>query len=115
MPFLDNALVDFARRLPVNLKRRGAQEKYILHPLARQLPPAVANRKKQPMRTPMSRAVRGPLRNYTRELLLDANGGPLRRDYIERHFDHWLSSDEFVRKVHALMTFQAWWNEYFAR
>jgi len=98
MPFLDNALVDFARRLPVNLKRRGAQEKYILHPLARQLPPAVANRKKQPMRTPMSRVVRGPL-----------------RDYIERHFDHWLSSDEFVRKVHALMTFQAWWNEYFAR
>jgi len=115
MPFLDNSLVDFASRLPADMKRRGTQEKYILRSLAQQLPPTVANRKKQPMRTPMSRAVRGPLRNYTRELLLDTNGGPLRRDYIERHFDRWLASDEFVRKVHALMTFQAWWNEYFAR
>lgn len=115
MPFLDNAVVDFARRLPADMKRRGTQEKYILQPLVQQLPSTIANRKKQPMRTPMSRAVRGPLRNYTRSLLLDANGGPLRRDYIERHFDRWLQSDEFVRRVHALMTFQAWWNEYFAR
>lgn len=115
MPFLDNAVVDFARRLPADMKLRDRQEKYILRPLSRRLPPAVANRKKQPMRTPMSRAVRGPLREYTRELLLDANGGPLRRDYIERHFDRWLRSDEFVRKIHTLMTFQAWWNEYFGR
>ena len=84
MPFLDNSLVDFASRLPADMKRRGTQEKYILRSLAQQLPPTVANRKKQPMRTPMSRAVRGPLRNYTRELLLDTNGGPLRRPTTER-------------------------------
>jgi len=60
-PFLDHRLVEFASRIPPKLKLRGLREKHILREATRDLlPPAVANRPKQPYRAPDAPAFFGP-------------------------------------------------------
>ncbi|MGE7367466.1 asparagine synthase (glutamine-hydrolyzing) [Neorhizobium sp. NPDC001467] len=60
-PFLDYRLVEFANSLPPGLKLKGLEEKHILRRVARDLlPPAVAERPKQPYRAPDSAAFLAP-------------------------------------------------------
>ena len=117
MPFLDNSIVDFARRMPPDLTRRNGQEKYILSLLKEQLPPAIANRKKHFLQAPVRRYYRGPLRQWARDVLLDSSAeGPLNRAVIEKRFDPWLDgSDRYVRRIRALVAFQLWWNQFFGK
>lgn len=52
-PFLDHRVVEFAAKLPVRLKMKGLNEKYLLKKAMRPyLPPMVVNRKKQPYMAP---------------------------------------------------------------
>lgn len=52
-PFLDHRLIEFANRLPVNLKMHVLNEKYCLkQAMSRDLPPKVLARYKQPYRAP---------------------------------------------------------------
>lgn len=54
VPFLDHRLIELAARIPPRLKLRGLNEKYILkRSFADLLPPAVADRPKQPYRAPI--------------------------------------------------------------
>jgi asparagine synthase (glutamine-hydrolysing) len=56
-PFLDHRVVEFAARIPPKLKIRALREKHILREaMAPLLPPAIANRPKQPYRAPESHA-----------------------------------------------------------
>lgn len=56
-PFLDHRLVEFAAKLPPDLKLRGLNEKHILKEAARGLvPDAIIDRPKQPYRAPDSEA-----------------------------------------------------------
>ncbi|ALK08703.1 asparagine synthase (glutamine-hydrolyzing) [Blastochloris viridis] len=60
-PFLDPRLIDFAGRLPPQLKLRVLREKHILREATRDLVPAmIADRPKQPYRAPEGRAFVGP-------------------------------------------------------
>ena len=68
-PFLDHRIVEFAGRLPSDLKIRGRKTKYILRELMRRkLPKAILNRRKEGLDIPAHEWLRGPLRT----LLLDA-------------------------------------------
>jgi asparagine synthase (glutamine-hydrolysing) len=59
-PFLDPEFVDFALALPKRHKLRGLRDKIVLRRVAaRRLPEAIWNRKKQPFRAPIARAVFG--------------------------------------------------------
>jgi|HubBroStandDraft_6_1064221.scaffolds.fasta_scaffold24400_1 asparagine synthase (glutamine-hydrolysing) len=52
-PFLDHRVVEFACKLPVSLKMKVLNEKYLLKRCAKGLiPPSIANRHKQPYRAP---------------------------------------------------------------
>jgi asparagine synthase (glutamine-hydrolysing) len=52
-PFLDHRVIEFANRLPVNLKIKVLNEKYLLKRAMRDyLPPAIVQRHKQPYRAP---------------------------------------------------------------
>jgi len=54
-PFLDHRVVEFAARIPPELKLRGLREKHILRESARDLlPREISNRTKQPYRSPDS-------------------------------------------------------------
>ncbi|MBN1955564.1 MAG: asparagine synthase (glutamine-hydrolyzing) [Anaerolineae bacterium] len=72
MPFLDHRLVDFAARLPPQLKVRGLVEKYLLKEVARELlPEEIWRRTKRPYRAPIWSSLfpaREPL-DYVAELL----------------------------------------------
>lgn len=52
-PFLDHRIVEFAARIPVHLKMRGLNEKYLLKKAMRDLlPKTIVQRKKQPYMAP---------------------------------------------------------------
>jgi asparagine synthase (glutamine-hydrolysing) len=72
-PFLDHRIVEFAARLPAQLKIRGSRQKVILKNLMRdKLPPSVLSRKKVGFDIPAQEWFRGPLRPLLLETLADA-------------------------------------------
>jgi len=80
-PYLDHRVIEFANRLPVRYKLMGLQEKYLLRrAMADLLPPAVAQRTKQPYRAPDSQSFfqNGTPADYVAELFrperLNASG-----------------------------------------
>src|ERR1700674_2254592 len=80
-PFLDCRVVEFASRLPVSLKMKVLNEKYLLKRCAAGLiPPSVAKRHKQPYRAPEACSFLQPAaREYMEELLSPEQ---IRRDGI---------------------------------
>ena len=80
-PFLDHRVVEFASRLPVSLKMKVLNEKYLLKRCAAGLiPSSVAKRPKQPYRAPEACSFLQPAaRKYMEELLSPEQ---IRRDGI---------------------------------
>ncbi|MFC5384826.1 asparagine synthase (glutamine-hydrolyzing) [Aquamicrobium segne] len=59
-PFLDPRIIEFASRLPPEMKLKGLSEKHIIRKMAQDLvPPAILDRPKQPYRAPDSQAFTG--------------------------------------------------------
>ncbi|HTP03458.1 MAG TPA: asparagine synthase (glutamine-hydrolyzing), partial [Anaerolineales bacterium] len=76
-PFLDHEIVEWTARLPDSLKRRGRSGKYLLkRAFDRYLPESVKSHRKQGFGIPLGAWFRGPLRDWSRTLLL-ASGNPL--------------------------------------
>jgi asparagine synthase (glutamine-hydrolysing) len=80
-PFLDHRVVEFACRLPVSLKMKVLNEKYLLKRCANGLiPPSIAKRHKQPYRAPEACTFLQPgAREYMEDLLSPEQ---IRRDGI---------------------------------
>ena len=70
-PFLDHRVVEYANMLPPGLKLRGLREKHILRQaMSRHLPASIANRPKQPYRSPDVESFFGQSRpDYVQEML----------------------------------------------
>jgi asparagine synthase (glutamine-hydrolysing) len=69
-PFLDHRIVEFAGRLPSDLKLRGRKTKYVLRELLRRkLPRPILNRRKEGLDIPAHEWLRGPLRPLLYEAL----------------------------------------------
>ena len=70
LPFLDHRLVDFAWRLPMSLKIRDGQSKWVLRQVLYQyVPREMIERPKQGFAVPMASWLRGPLRAWGEALL----------------------------------------------
>lgn len=70
VPLLDHRVVEFAYSLPLHMKIRGDQRKYLLRKvLGNLLPPEHLARKKKGFRVPLVPWMRGGLRNWTQEIL----------------------------------------------
>ena len=69
-PLLDHRLVEFAWRLPLGLKMRGHQGKWILRRLlSNYVPPVLFERPKRGFSLPLAEWLRGPLRDWVESLL----------------------------------------------
>lgn len=70
-PFLDHRLVEFAAKLPPEMKLKGLTEKHILREATKDLlPPAIGRRTKQPYRAPDSHSFSGAgALDYVRDAL----------------------------------------------
>jgi asparagine synthase (glutamine-hydrolysing) len=90
-PFLDHRIVEFAARLPQNLKIRGSELKFVLrHLMKNKLPAQVLSRKKEGFDIPAHDWFRGPLR----PLLLET----LTRSAIEKSgLFRWAEVDRLIR------------------
>ena len=78
VPLLDHRVVEFALRLPLDLKLRQGQTKWVLRQvLQRYLPARLVDRAKMGFSVPIGQWLRGPLREWA-ESLIDEDG--LRRE-----------------------------------
>jgi asparagine synthase (glutamine-hydrolysing) len=134
-PFLDNALVDFAMRLPVGLKLADFQhmlrvdedavKKKLLaqdafdggknclrQAMAHMVPPEIMQSKKQGFSSPEASWYRGENADYVREMLLSkdlASSSYLSREFVAKTVEEHMSRKANHRLlIWSLLSFEAW-------
>ena len=94
VPLLDHRVVEFAWRLPLQMKIREGQGKWILRKvLQKYVPPKMFERPKMGFAVPLNEWLRGPLREWAEELLCEKRmkdegflmPNPIREMWEEHH------------------------------
>ncbi len=115
-PLLDHRVVEFAWRLPLSVKLRGGQGKWILRQVLHSyVPQKFVERPKRGFIVPIESWLRGPLRDWS-EALLDERrlrlDGFFRVEPIrERWGEHISGVKQWDRCLWDILMFQAWLDE----
>lgn len=112
-PFLDHTLIEFIARLPLDLKLRGRNGKYILkRAMADQLPEQIINRPKKGFGMPVARWIKGELRTLVRDTLAPdrlRRRGLFNPDYVARLLDeHEKGLADHRKLIWTLLMFEMW-------
>lgn len=113
MPFLDHKLVEFAWELPLHMKLRNGQGKWVLRQLLyRYVPKELIERPKMGFGIPLDNWLRGPLREWAEELL---DEGRLRREGFfhpapirAKWEEHQSGKRNWQYHLWDILMFQAW-------
>ncbi len=112
-PFLDRDVVEFAWSLPMHLKIRNGQGKWLMRRLLdRYVPRALVERPKMGFGIPLDAWLRGPLRDWTEALLAEdrlrregyLEPGPIRAAWKA----HLAGQASFGYRLWSVLMFQAW-------
>jgi asparagine synthase (glutamine-hydrolysing) len=116
VPLLDHTLLEFAASLPGEHKVRGFQLKRVLrHALRHSVPDAILNRKKAGFPVPYARWLRGELRDFVNDTVLE------RGSFCDTHFsretisnmlhEHHVSGQN-SKEVFSLLVLQLWHRQF---
>ncbi|MFN0111089.1 MAG: asparagine synthase (glutamine-hydrolyzing) [Blastocatellia bacterium] len=112
VPFLDHKLVEFASRLPENMKLRGLTTKYILREaMADKIPAEILTRKKMGFPVPVGSWLRGEFRPLLDEYLLSARAserGIFEPDYVRNLVARHEAGENHAERLWMLMNFEIW-------
>ena len=116
-PLLDTRVVDFAWSLPLHMKLRGGQKKWLLRQLLyRHVPKALVERPKMGFGVPIGGWLRGPLRDWAEGLLSEQHlresgmfeTAPVR----ERWAEHLAGRRDWQYALWPVLMFEAWRERY---
>jgi asparagine synthase (glutamine-hydrolysing) len=113
VPLLDHRVVEYAWRLPLDLKLRGGESKWVLRQLLyRHVPRALIERPKMGFGIPIDGWLRGPLKGWAEELLSErrlAGEGYFRPEPIRAAWDaHQSGRANMQYQLWAILMFQSW-------
>ncbi len=117
MPFLDHRLVEFAWRIPMNMKIHNGKGKWLLRQvLKKYLPPELVDRPKMGFGVPIDSWLRGGLRPWAEELLDPDRLAresfffvePIRRKWLE----HLSGKHNWQYDLWSILMFQAWYESW---
>jgi asparagine synthase (glutamine-hydrolysing) len=116
VPFLDHRLVEFAWRLPLSMKIRGNQGKWLLRQLLyRYVPKGLVDRPKMGFAVPIDSWLRGPLREWAEALLdekrLQDEGFFHAEPVREKWGEHLSKKRNWQYHLWDVLMFQAWWEK----
>ncbi|MBA3522908.1 MAG: asparagine synthase (glutamine-hydrolyzing) [Gemmatimonadales bacterium] len=116
-PFLDPRFAEFMARVPVGLKVRGRQLRYLERKLGeRYLPPEVLARKKQGFASPLMYILENEVRTLAPQLLLRSElvrDGYLRGERVRELVDEHLSRRrDHGNRIWLLLTAEVWYRRY---
>ncbi|WP_313038906.1 asparagine synthase (glutamine-hydrolyzing) [Stutzerimonas nitrititolerans] len=112
-PFLDYRMMEFAFRMPGNLKLRGGETKYLYKKAVSDLiGNDLAYRRKQMFTVPVGEWFKGPLAAFTEEVLLSSRAlerGLFRPNVIRNMLtNHQQGSANYTREIRALIAVELW-------
>lgn len=113
MPFLDQKVVEFSWQLPIEMKIKHGQGKWLLRRLLyRHVPKELINRPKKGFSIPLAKWLRGPLREWAEELLdesLIKQGGDFSPGIVSATWAKHLNGEQDnSKKLWSILMFQAW-------
>jgi len=114
VPYLDHKLVEFAMRLPADLKLRGNQLKYVLKQATQGVvPDNIIRRKKQGFLVPIRKWFMSELREYATETLLDSGlrgRGFFNTETIDKMLrQHGAGRADYSNQLWALFNLALWY------
>ena len=115
VPLLNHVLVEWATRLPHDLKLHGFTTKYLLRKALRQmLPKEITRRPKKGFNMPVARWLLGPLRELVEETLSERRlreGGFFRPGAVRLLLDeHYAHRRDNRKLIWTLLVFQLWYD-----
>jgi asparagine synthase (glutamine-hydrolysing) len=113
VPLLDPRIVEFSQSLPLHLKMRGGQTKWILRELLyKHVPRKLIERPKMGFGVPIGPWLRGPLRDWAENLLSVeklSEQGLINPDPVrDKWFQHLAGSHNWEYLLWDVLMFQAW-------
>lgn len=113
IPFLDHELVDFVTRLPLHMKFRNNDGKWLLRQiLFKYVPKELIERPKMGFSVPIAKWLRGPLRDWAESLIGEQkvkSEGFFHHEKIKRKWnEHLRGNRDWSDQLWSILMFQAW-------